>query len=80
MVSENLPWSPESSDPDLTTSNSLSREDDDSEEASSLKPIKTQNEVPRGNAELNLVAKTYRNKKNEEKKKPFLLPNYLKNG
>ena len=63
MVSEDLPQSPESSDPNITISDSLSQENDDSEEASSLGAIKTQNEVPRGNAELNLVAKTYRNKK-----------------
>ena len=79
VVSEDLPWSLESSDPDLTTSNSLSQEDDGFEEISLLEAIRTRNKVPRGNAELNLAAKTYWNEKKEEKENPFLLPNYLKN-
>ena len=74
VVSEDRPWSLESSDPDISTSESLSPEDDDSKESSSLEAIRTQNKVPRFNAELNFTAKTYRNEKKEDKGNPFYSP------
>jgi hypothetical protein len=73
VVLEDRPWSPESLDSDISTSDSLSPEDDDSEESSTLEAIRTQNEVPKGNAKLNLAAKTYQNEKKENKGNPFLL-------
>jgi hypothetical protein len=65
VVSEDRPWSLESSDPDIGTGDSFSPKDDDSEESSTLGAIRTQNEIPKGNTALNLTAKTYRNGKKE---------------
>jgi hypothetical protein len=50
VVCEDRPWPLESSDPDINTGDSLSLEDDDFEEPSTLEAIKTQNEVPKDNA------------------------------
>ena len=77
MVSENRPWSPESSDPDIGIGDSLSPEDDDSEESFMPGAIRTQNEIPKGNAAFNLAAKTYRNGKKENKENPFFTPQLL---
>ena len=80
VVLEDGPWLPESLDPDISTSESLSPKEDDSEESSTLKAIRTQNEVPKDNAKLNLAAKTYQNDKKENKGNPFLLLGNSKNG
>ena len=77
---EDGPWLPESLDPDISTSESLSPKEDDYEESSTLKAIRTQNEVPKDNAKLNLAAKTYQNDKKENKGNPFLLLGNSKNG
>jgi hypothetical protein len=80
VVLEDRPWLPESSDPDISISESLSPKDDDSEESSTLEAIRTQNEVPKDNAKPNLTAKIYQNDKKENKGNPFLLLGYSKNG
>jgi hypothetical protein len=71
VVSEDRPWLPRSSDPDIGAGEYLSLEDDDSEESSTPRAIKTRNEGPKSNAALNLAAKTYTGK-------TFLLPNHSK--
>ena len=57
VVSEDRSWLPEYSDPDIGSNDPLSPEDDDSKESSTLEDIRTQNEVPTGNAALNPTAK-----------------------
>ena len=74
MVSEDRPWLPRSSDPDIGASEYLSPEDDDSEESSTPRAIKTRNEGPKSNAALNLAAKTYRNEEKRVKARPFCSP------
>ena len=71
---------PEYSNPDIGSNDPLSPKNDDSKESSTLEDIRTQNEVPTGNAALNLAVKPTRIiiKKKKKKKKPFLLPNYTK--
>ena len=78
VVPEDRPWIPRSPDLNIGAGEYLSPEDDDSEESSTLRAIKTQDEVPRGNAALTLAAKTYRSKGKEGKGKTFLLLNYSK--
>ena len=78
VVSEDRPWLLESSDPNIGTDEYLSPEDEDSEESSTPRAIKTRNEGPKGNVALNLAAKTYRNKEKRVKARPFLLPNHSK--
>ena len=74
MVSEDRPWLLEFSDPNIGTGEYLSPEDEDSEESSTPRAIKTRNEGPKGNVALNLVAKTYRNKEKRVKARPFYSP------
>ena len=71
VVSEDRPWLPESSDLGIGAGEYLSPEDDDSEESSTPRAIKTRNKAPKGNAALNLAAKTYRNKEKRVKARPF---------
>jgi hypothetical protein len=78
VVPEDRPRLPKSSDPDNGTGEYLSPEDGDSEESSTLRAIKTRDEVPRGNAALTLAAKTYRSKGKEGKGKTLLLLDYSK--
>jgi hypothetical protein len=86
VVSEDRPWLSEYSDPDIGSNDPLSPEDDDSKESSTLKDIRTQNEVPTGNPALNLAVKPTEKKKKKKKKEKkkkkkknrFLLPNYTK--
>ena len=72
VVSEDRPWLPRSSDPDIGVSEPPSLEDDDSEESPTPRAIKTRDKGPKGNAALNLAARTYRNKEKRVKAKPFV--------
>ena len=74
MVSEDRPWLPRSSNPDVGAGEYFSPEDDDSEESSTPRAIKTRNEGPKSNAALNLAARTYRNKRKEDKGETFCSP------
>jgi hypothetical protein len=74
VVSEDRHWLPRSSDPDIGAGEYLSLEDDDSEESSSPRAIKTRNEGPKSNAALYLAAKTYRNEEKRVKARPFCSP------
>ena len=71
VVSKDCPWLSESSDPGIGAGEYLSPEDDDSKESSMPRAIKTRNEGPKGNAALNLTAKTYQNKEKRVKARPF---------
>ena len=75
VVSEDRPWLLEYSDLDIGSNAPLSPENDDSKESSTLKDIRTQKEVPIGNAALNLAAKPTRIKET-----PFYSPTTQKNG
>ena len=74
VVSEDRPWLPRSSDSDIGAGEYLAPEDDDSEESSMPRAIKTRNKGPKSNAALNLAAKTYRNEKKRVKARPFCSP------
>ena len=74
MVLEDRPWLSRSSDPDISVGEYLSPEDDDFEESSMSRAIKTRNEGPKSNAALNLAAKTYRNEEKRVKARPFCSP------